>query len=1113
MIRLRAFLLFVVSFAINAISLAIGAENAQVLTVPQQKLQAKITPAGFGLVSTSRGYEDFSVTPIALRRLGKSAGECRSAVDRIYSINASASSCAKVTLHRGMLDEQVMVTPDGLRQDFIIHQRPAGAGALHLTLATQGVQIEQTGGSVALSLFRSGRRLVYDRLCVLDAAGTKLPAHFETYKNQIRIVVSDEQAVYPVCIDPTYSDEDWRAIGGRPGPNSHVYAFETNIDGNLIAGGTFTSIASQPISGLATWDGDSWTALGGGVSGSIGAMVWHQGSLIVAGKFTHAGSVPANNIARWDGTQWHALGAGTDNEVSALTSDGTVLYAGGLFNNAGGTSAVKVAKWDGTEWSALGTGITGYVSSLAVFNNALYVGGSFTKAGSLNCNNFARWTGTAWNSFSLSSRVNVLKVVGNQLYVGGFFQEFGGAKYIGRWNGVNLSALGAGLASEVYSLGEHNGDLIVGYDYNVVKWSGGVWTALGERLTRQVRAIRTYNNGLFIGGEFSGTDSDTYAAAVARLENSKWKPVGQYAPGLIDIVQKMAVWQDKLYLAGTLQVNGQPTIRHLVCWDGDEWSSVGSGINGRVLSIVAGTNALYISGEMTQAGGVTVSKIAKWNGTTWSGFSPAPPTNIGALHVTDSNVLLAAGTSSSIYVYRWTGYNWETVGNRLWSGTVTTMTSSGSTLYIGGTFKKNQTYVSTNGIAKVGYMGTGNWEAFGEGIVGDVMALEVRGNEVYAGGVFTQADNVYSPALARWDGTKWNQVGGEFSQYAEVRALKFVGTDLYAAGSFTGTTTVSARNIAKWDGSQWHPLGAGVNSRVFALVQKGTDLYVTGSFGKAGNTDCNGLAALNTLGGPEIQVSGMGTSIPSGTTVPSLSSGTDFGGANPVSGNVRRSFSLLNQGGRPLNITSLSLVAIANSDPASFRVTTDVGASLAVGATATFEITFDPATTGTFVADVQVQSDALNTPTYTFRIEGKGLSQQQVFESEVAEAGLVGEDARESATPFNDGVTNLGKYAFGMNLAKADSRTFSAGSEEGGLPLVTFVTEGIRIEYLRRRGGDLHYEPMMTATLEQPSWEPAAGAVEVLRLNDLWERVVHTVSHAPAALPERYFVKVRVGWQ
>lgn len=91
-----------------------------------------------------------------------------------------------------------------------------------------------------------------------------------------------------------------------------------------------------------------------------------------------------------------------------------------------------------------------------------------------------------------------------------------------------------------------------------------------------------------------------------------------------------------------------------------------------------------------------------------------------------------------------------------------------------------------------------------------------------------------------------------------------------------------------------------------------------------------------------------------------------------------------------------------------------------------------------------------------------------------------------------------------MNLAKADSRILSAGSDEGGLPLVTFVAERIRIEYLRRLGGaPPHYEPLMTATLEQPSWEPVSGAVEVTQVNNLWERVVPTVSHQPASLPER----------
>lgn len=37
--------------------------------------------------------------------------------------------------------------------------------------------------------------------------------------------------------------------------------------------------------------------------------------------------------------------------------------------------------------------------------------------------------------------------------------------------------------------------------------------------------------------------------------------------------------------------------------------------------------------------------------------------------------------------------------------------------------------------------------------------------------------------------------------------------------------------------------------------------------------------------------------------------------------------------------------------------------------------------------------------------------------------------------------------------------------------------------------------------------------LSLIRMNNLWERVVHTVPHEPASLPERCFVKVSVGRQ
>jgi hypothetical protein len=77
------------------------------------------------------------------------------------------------------------------------------------------------------------------------------------------------------------------------------------------------------VNGVAKWDGLSWSALGGGVSGSLGVFsfpivealaVFHDGggaALYAGGSFTTAGGIPAANIARWNGTTWSALGSGS----------------------------------------------------------------------------------------------------------------------------------------------------------------------------------------------------------------------------------------------------------------------------------------------------------------------------------------------------------------------------------------------------------------------------------------------------------------------------------------------------------------------------------------------------------------------------------------------------------------------------------------------------------------------------------------------------------------------------------------------------------------------------------------------------------------------------------
>src|SRR5437762_2791504 len=101
-----------------------------------------------------------------------------------------------------------------------------------------------------------------------------------------------------------------------------------------------------------------WFPASSGTGDSVAALTVYNGNLI-------AGTT--SGIAQWNGTSWSALGTGINGQVNALTVNGN-LIAGGYFTTAGGTTANHIAQWNGTSWSALGTGINNAVNALTVYN-------------------------------------------------------------------------------------------------------------------------------------------------------------------------------------------------------------------------------------------------------------------------------------------------------------------------------------------------------------------------------------------------------------------------------------------------------------------------------------------------------------------------------------------------------------------------------------------------------------------------------------------------------------------------------------------------------------------------------------------------------------------------
>jgi hypothetical protein len=114
-----------------------------------------------------------------------------------------------------------------------------------------------------------------------------------------------------------------------------------------------------------------------------------------------------------------------------------------------------------------------------------------------------------------------------------------------------------------------------------------------------------------------------------------------------------------------------------------------------------------------------------------------------------------------------------------------------------------------------------------------------------------------------------------------------------------------------------------------------------------------------------------------------------------------------------------------------------------------------------------------------------------LFTAAVTTAGLIGPNALPGATPFNDDVENLLKYAFNMNLGAADVHRMAEG-ENSGLPLISAIPNGLRFEYLRRVGSGLIYTPRWSSTLQEGSCAVVTGIPEISYVNSVWERVVVT---------------------
>ena len=422
-------------------------------------LEADATPDGLWLTSTAD--EDlgkpnrFRVRASGVWRDAWSSGPESLRLRSNDSTHLSSRGEVRVTkdsasyIRRGLVEEY-RVSTDGVRQDFLVLERPSGfGGGLNVSLEVTGARAETADYGVKLNVTATGRELAYSRLVVTDATGRPLKASMKVDgSDRLRIEVEDELAVYPVRIDPTFSDADWIGMGGGSiGANSDIAAMTVDGSDNLIVAGYFTSIGDVQATRIAKWNGSTWSAMGSGMDTSVRALAVMGTDVYAAGGFSSAGGVSASRIARWNGTAWVALGTGLNGDALALTVSGTDLYVGGAFSTAGGLTANRIAKWDGAalvradhgnEWECQ---CAGGDERQPVRGWRLHHGGRFVHLANRAMDRHLvgrRDDETNGSVFALASGPNIL-------YVGGSFStagEFGQQRGLLEWKFVGQHGIG-----------------------------------------------------------------------------------------------------------------------------------------------------------------------------------------------------------------------------------------------------------------------------------------------------------------------------------------------------------------------------------------------------------------------------------------------------------------------------------------------------------------------------------------------------------------------------------------------------------------------------------------------------------------------------------------------
>ncbi|MEA2168446.1 MAG: hypothetical protein QOF76_1746, partial [Solirubrobacteraceae bacterium] len=407
------------------------------------------------------------------------------------------------------------------------------------------------------------------------------------------------------------------------------------LNGNLLVGGDFQSVAGNPVRRVAVLDATSGASLAGGldITGGVNTVATDGTRVFVGGSIVTVDGKRRANLAAFnaDGTLAPFAG-GVSGIVRALAVAGGKLYAGGDFGNATGqgdaaaTGRRHLASFDTADGTltTFNPDIEGSVSALAADATNLYVAGPLSKIKNVTHGGVAAFA--LGNDTPLTfdpapdGGVSALALTGSRLYAGGSFSKL---------SGLAGTPARASLAA---------------FDLPALSLDAGF---LPPAVDRPIYALAASDTAVFAGGAFSNVGA-TSRARLARFAPADGALTAWNAQ-VSDSVFALDLAGTTVYAGGAFGLVGGKIRDHAAGIDTEtavptEWNPAP---DRSITAITHDAASLFFAGGFQNVGTVPQNYFAAFAAPGSAGPTPTPtPTTVSSATPTASptGVPITAGT-------------------------------------------------------------------------------------------------------------------------------------------------------------------------------------------------------------------------------------------------------------------------------------------------------------------------------------------------------------------------------------------------------------------------------------------------------------------------------------